>query len=90
MSKPADKIRSNVSIGAYQQAYLLGVNALETAKSDRSDIVAALRDLTARLRSECMERAIQKMDFGPEYEALERLLRNSNELTGQDMYGFPK
>jgi hypothetical protein len=34
--------------------------------------------------------AVRKMDSGADYAALEVLLRKTNELTGQDMYGFFK
>jgi hypothetical protein len=34
-----------------------------------------------------MDLALRKMDYGPEYEILEDVLRGANKLTGQDMYG---
>lgn len=34
-----------------------------------------------------MDLAARKMDYGPDYDALENLLREANKLTGQDMYG---
>jgi hypothetical protein len=47
----------------------------------------AVLELTAQLRSTCMDLALRKMDYGPEYEVLEDVLRGANKLTGQDMYG---
>lgn len=90
VSKMAELVRMNISVGAYEKAYSIGRDALQEPKCDRENIIAALCELTARLRSDCMSLAVRKLDFGEDYDALENLLRKTNELTGQDMYGFFK
>lgn len=87
MSEVVDCIRTNVHAGAYEAAYSIGRDALREPECDRGQIIAALCELTARLRSGCMGLAAKKNDLGPDYEVLENLLRKANELTGQDMYG---
>ncbi|WP_287497974.1 hemagglutinin repeat-containing protein [Pandoraea sp. CB10b_02] len=90
VSKVAKLIRTNISVGAYEKAYSVGRDTLQEPGCDRENIIAALCELTAQLRSVCMELAVQKIDFGTDYDALESLLRKTNELTGQDMYGLFK
>lgn len=90
MSEISDRMRMNISVGAYETAYSIGREALQESKYDRDEIIAVLCELTARLGSDCMGLAAKKMDFGADYDALEKLLRKANELTGQDMYGFFK
>ncbi|MEX3959237.1 hypothetical protein [Trinickia sp. EG282A] len=90
MSEISDLIRVNISVGGYEKAYSIGRDALQESECDRDEIIAALCELTARLRSDCMGLAVKKNDFGADYDALENLLRKANELTGQDMYGFFK
>ncbi len=34
-----------------------------------------------------MDLAAKKKDVGPDYESMENLIREANELTGEDMYG---
>ncbi|WMY07443.1 hypothetical protein [Paraburkholderia phenoliruptrix] len=88
MSEISERIRTNISVGNYEEAYSIGRDALQESAYGRDEIVAALCELTARLRSDCMGLAVRKMDSGADYDALELLLRKTNELTGQDMYGF--
>ena len=90
MSEISDRMRMNISVGDYEEAYSIGRDALQESNCGRDEIIAALCDLTARLRSDCMGLAVKKMDSGADYDALESLLRKANELTGQDMYGFFK
>jgi hypothetical protein len=75
-----------VYAAAYRDAYSMGRAALDKPAHDH-EVIAALRELTARLRSNCMDLAARKMDVSPEYDALEQLLKEANELTGEDMYG---
>lgn len=86
MSVNADRIREKVNAAAYDEAYSIGRMALEDSPRD-DEVIAALCVLTAQLRSTCMDLAARKMDYGPDYDALENLLREANKLTGQDMYG---
>ncbi|CAG9181314.1 hypothetical protein LMG23992_04474 [Cupriavidus laharis] len=90
MSEIADAIRKNIDSSAYEKAYLIGHDALQKSEEEREEIIAALCELTARLRADCMGMAVKKMDSGATYDSLESLLRKVNELTGQDMYGFFK
>lgn len=87
MSGISERIRTCISVGNYEEAYSIGRDALRESAPHRDEIVAALCELTAQLRSDCMGLAARKMDSGAAYEALELLLRKTNELTGQDMYG---
>jgi Arc/MetJ-type ribon-helix-helix transcriptional regulator len=87
VSDMTDRIRKNIDAGAYEQAYSIGRDALQKSECSREEIIAVLRELTARLRAECMGLAVKKMDSGAAYDELEALLRESNKLTGQDMYG---
>lgn len=86
MSVNSDRIREKVHAAAYDEAYSIGRMALEDSACD-NEVIAALYDLTAQLRLTCMDLAARKMDYGPDYGALENLLREANKLTGQDMYG---
>jgi hypothetical protein len=90
MSELSERIRMNISAGSYEKAYSIGRDALNESASNRDEIIAALCELTARLRSECIDLAVRKMDSGADYDALENLLCKANELTEQDMYGFFK
>jgi hypothetical protein len=90
MSEISKRVRMNISAGNYETAYSIGRDALQESGCDHDEIVAALCELTAQLRSECMGLAVKKADFGADYDALEKLLRKSSELTGQDVYGFFK
>jgi hypothetical protein len=87
MSVISDQIRMKIHTAAYREAYLLGQKALELNSCDRDEIKSAMCDLTAQLRSSCMDLASRKKDAGPDYQLLEDLLRETNKLTGQDMYG---
>lgn len=82
----SDRIREKVDAAEYEEAYFIGRAALEECASD-VEVIAALSDLTERLRSKCMGLAAQKKDCGPEYHALESLLIEASKLTGQDIYG---
>jgi hypothetical protein len=87
MSIISDQIKMKIHAAAYEEAYLLGQKALELNSCDRDEIKSAMCDLTARLRSSCMDLASLKRDAGPNYQLLEDLLGKTNKLTGQDMYG---
>jgi hypothetical protein len=86
----ADRIRMNISAGDYEKAYSIGRDALQEPECDREEIVTALCELTARLRSDCMGLAARKMDCGAQYDVLENLLRKTSEFTGQNIYGYFK
>ncbi|WP_226951743.1 hypothetical protein [Ralstonia pseudosolanacearum] len=90
MIEVVDRIRMNIVTGAYEVAYLIGRDALQEPGCDRGKIVAVLCELAAKIRFDCMGLAVRKSDYGADYVALESLLRKTNELTGQDMYGFFK
>ena len=87
MSGMADRILESINDKDYARAYLIGLEALDESEKGNEEILAALRELTARIRSECMDRAISKDDYNNEYIDFEALLRKVNLLTGQDMYG---
>lgn len=80
-------MRDCIRLGDYQQAYLLGRDALSGNERGDSSVMSVLCELTARLRAECMSMAVRQADHGREYLALEGLLRQVNNLTDQDMYG---
>jgi hypothetical protein len=86
MGSVPQQIREHIRLGQFQQAYLLGRDALHH-KEQASSVLSALYELTEKMRSECMGMAIRKADYGHEYLALEELLREANVLTNQDMYG---
>ena len=86
MSSNSDRIREKLRAAAYHEAFLIGRMALEESPCDY-EVIAALHDLTAQLRSNCMDLAVRKMDVGPAYATLENVLSEANKLTGQDMYG---
>ncbi|WP_158014449.1 hypothetical protein [Ralstonia solanacearum] len=90
MIEISDRVRMNIVAGAYEVAYLIGRDALQEPGCDREKIIAVPCELTAKLRSDFMGLAARKEDYGADYVALESLLRKTNELTGQDMYGFFK
>ncbi|WP_150587314.1 hypothetical protein [Pandoraea communis] len=89
MSEFSDRIQKNIRAGAYEDAYRVGSEALRKSSGDE-DVMAAMLELSAHLRLECMSLAIQKYDYGEKYVSLERLLRKVNKITGQDMYGLFK
>jgi hypothetical protein len=82
----ADKIQNHVAVGEYEQAYQIGADALAVNPTDE-DVLTAMYELTAKLRSECYGLAVRKADFGEPYLSKEDLLRKANALTGEDMYG---
>ncbi|EON12798.1 hypothetical protein [Pandoraea sp. SD6-2] len=82
----SDRILKNIRAGAYGDAYRVGSEALRKSSGDE-DVMAAMLELSAHLRSECMSLAIQKYDYSEKYVSLESLLRRVSNLTGQDMYG---
>jgi hypothetical protein len=84
--KLAQQIDVKVALGALDEATSLGVEAASNNLLD-SDARDAMLRLTAELRHRCMLLAIRKMDGGSEYMTLERLLRQANRVTGQDIYG---
>ncbi|MER2177126.1 MAG: hypothetical protein ABS955_05430 [Stenotrophomonas maltophilia] len=83
------RIRTHVQSGDHAQAYAVGKAALRDMP-DNPAVLSALFELTATLRSECMDMASRRMDASTSYAATEALLREVNELTGQDMYGRPQ
>jgi hypothetical protein len=85
-----DRIRANIHAGDYEHAYSIAHGALQDTQTNRKEVIAVLCELTARLRAYCMDLAIRKMDFGPDYGARENLLRKANEFTGEDIYGRKK
>ena len=87
MRENINDILENIGKGNYSKAYCLGLSQLCKSVDGREKVVVALREFSARLRSECMDRAIQKDDYGKDYCDLENLLRKVNELTGEDMCG---
>jgi hypothetical protein len=76
MDGTAERIRAMVEVGAYDEAYRLWKEAID-AKARNDDIIAALLDLTAKLRSDCMDLAAKKQDVGTKYRSMEDLLRES-------------
>jgi len=86
MISAAAKIGEYTKSQNYEQAYLLGKRYLEKSPGDPG-VLAALRELTAVLRSKCLDMAAKKQDCTTAYLQLEDLLSQTNGLTGQDMYG---
>ncbi|HET6893715.1 MAG TPA: hypothetical protein VFH31_21640 [Pyrinomonadaceae bacterium] len=86
MISVSQQIREHIKLGQFQQAYLLGREALRD-QEQTSSVLSALCELTAKIRFECMSMAAKKTDYGHECLALEKLLREASELTNQDMYG---
>ncbi|GAB2801176.1 hypothetical protein [Dyella kyungheensis] len=86
MSELARKISEKVELGAFAEALQLARVSTSGRMLDPA-VRQAMLDLTAELRSICMGMASRKKDFVPEYDAIENVLRQANELTGQDMYG---
>lgn len=89
VSDASHRIRTHVQSGDHAQAYAVGKAALRDMP-DSQAVLSALFELTATLRSECMDMASRRMDASTTYAATEALLREVNELTGQDMYGRPR
>ncbi|WP_197387905.1 hypothetical protein [Ralstonia pseudosolanacearum] len=87
MIEIVNRMRMDIAAGTYEMAYSIGRDVLQDPECGRENVIAALCELKARLRSHCMGLAAQKEDYGADYVALENLLRKANELTGQDMYG---
>lgn len=81
-------IRECTISGQYARALVLGRDALRERPNDFA-VLAALLELTALLRAECMDLAVRKMDSGPTYMDKEELLMDISLLTGQDVYGRP-
>lgn len=86
MSEASHQIRTHLQCGDVELAHAVGKAALRDTPDDPA-VVSALLELTAKLRSECMDMAIRKMEGSAIYAATEALLREVNVLTGQDMYG---
>jgi len=86
MTELAQQIHERVENGAFDEALRLA-QASTTGRIYDPAVRKSVLYLTAELRSVCMGMASRKMDFGPEYDAIENLLREANELTGQDTYG---
>ncbi|MBN8924400.1 MAG: hypothetical protein J0I96_15095 [Rhodanobacter sp.] len=86
MNTIAESIRIKVDAGAYEEALRLSNEAKLKGEFDGAAL-GALLTLTATLRSRCMDLAAKKKDVGPDYESMENLIREANELTGEDMYG---
>jgi hypothetical protein len=90
LNEIADQILASAYDKDYDRACAIGLEAVSGPASGSKEVFAALLELTSRLRSECMDRALQKDDHSDEYHRLESLLRKLNELTGQDIYGKPR
>jgi hypothetical protein len=86
MTDVSHQMREHIRAGEYQQAYLLGRSAL-SEKGHTSAVFSALLELTSKLRSECMDMAVRKADYGREYFTMEQLLRDASALINQDVYG---
>ena len=86
MSDAAKKIQELIKINSFEQAYKVGFAALSAQPNDKLTL-KTMYDLSAKLRSECMDLAIKKMDSGEPYLSTEALLRKVNKLTGEDMHG---
>lgn len=86
MSELARQICEKVELRAFEEALRLAKASTSGRLSD-PEVRQSVLCLTAELRSTCMGMAVRKMDFGAEYDAVENLLRQASELTGQDMYG---
>lgn len=86
MSELAQKICEQIEHGEFAQALQLAKTSTSGRIHD-GEVRQAVLSLTAELRSICMSLACRKMDGGAEYDAIESVLRQANELTGQDMYG---
>ena len=85
--KPAQEIATLARQARYEDAYRVGKRALEKHPGNER-IIAALKKVTATLRSRCMDLASNKAtEFSPELKEKEALLRKINPLTGQGMYG---
>ncbi len=79
------QIISLVKNGKYEQAYLVGSQALNTNPNNQ-DILESLRYLTARLRSLSMDFASKKINYA-QHCPTDDILEKANELTGEDFYG---
>ncbi|WP_038483812.1 hypothetical protein [Collimonas arenae] len=86
MDNAVSKIKELTVSRRYEEAFQLGRMAL-AENSTNSEVLDALYVLTAKLRSECIYLACKKMDCGLDYQLLETVLRKTNALTGEDMYG---
>lgn len=86
VSDASHRIRTHIQSGDHAQAYAVGKAALRDTPDDQA-VLSALFELSATLRSGCMDMASRRMDASTTYVATEALLRAVNELTGQDMYG---
>lgn len=88
MDSQSQEIENLVARGRFAEALSLGKMAISNDPTDEG-VIAALRKLTAVLRSECMDLAGKKQDCTSKYSELELILRQANEYTHQDMYGRP-
>lgn len=79
-------IKLLIAARRYAEALRLGKLALGSS-SNEDAVLNELYELTAKLRNECIDLASKKRDCGPKYQELESILRDSNTLTDQDMYG---
>lgn len=86
LSNTDDQLATHVRNGEYEKAYRLGAEMM-SSESENLTIVSILYELTAKLRSECMDLAARKADSGEPYISKENLLRKISLLTGEDMYG---
>ncbi|MBR2816983.1 MAG: hypothetical protein IKE60_20170 [Reyranella sp.] len=82
----AEQIRGSIESGEYERALDLA-KAASLENRLGPEALRALFEMTAKLRSKCMDLASWKQDTGPVYQALEATLIKANELTGEDMYG---
>ena len=87
MNAPAREIAALARQARYEDAYRVGKRALEKDPGNEH-VIDALKDVTAALRSRCMDLASNKAtEFSPELKEKEALLRKINPLTGEGMYG---
>lgn len=86
MSRIEDQLAAHVRNGEYEKAYRLGQEVMSNQPENLA-VLSILYELTAKLRSECMDLGIQKADSGAHYMSKENLLQDINKLTGEDMYG---
>ncbi len=79
------KISENIHNKNYEKAYIEGKTAL-ISNSENKEVLNALYELTACLRSEAMSFASKKANYS-NISSYEVLLEKVNVLTSQDMYG---
>lgn len=84
-NETAQEILKLVESGLLEQAFNKGAEGLH-ASPGNNDILSALYELTAVLRSKAMSFASKKANYSS-ISSEEVLLKRVNDLTQQDMYG---